>query len=389
LETTAEETGLDFDWGFDDLFPEDTTPFRDDESSTRLELSLKLIVWHPAVHVRAPLPSTSEESASYVLTPVKAGEEGPFSKYLVGGLAAQIEVNVRHTEHWADVQDDPIFVRFEASFTFKPVHVVRRDRRRPGQDQSYECETSLSAHSLNSESGGVSEDSKADAAEESGDDPTHGDEAMDMESDDEDEMPQDVPATKTAVVPSLLDNLEQALGANDDSIDAQPVQQSVQIIDRDSKVAANHREAPQASKSRMKRRRSHQSEDSLSGTEQPRSTRQRIKGPYGPHHQPPPPSGPPPDYNPWKAFEANSRGPHSPESTASQHTTVASPLRQDEDDEIPTVKSQQPSADGANSGRKRGHDQISRSSKDGGRRRQETDHPKRKRQPPYVPEVYR
>jgi len=390
-EAAAEDVGLDFDWGFDELFPEDTTPFRDEDPSSRPELSLKLITWHPAMHVKTPLPSTSEESQSFALTPVKPGEEAPFSKYFVRSFTAQIEVNVRQTEHWDEVKDDPIFVRFEASFRFTPVHIVRRDRRRPGQDQLHESETEAIEYPPRDGVPGTAELPQPDGAEESGEDPTHGDEAMDMDSDDEDEdkSPQNVTSAESAIVPSLLDNLEQALGANDDSVDTQPGQQSVQVVKVGPKSNSSHDQDPEANKGRTKRRRSNQSDGSRSETEKPRSTRPRTKGPYGPHHQPPPPSGPPPDYNPWKAFEASSRGPHSPESTASQHTTVASPTRQDEDDSGTTAKTQQPPADATNSGRKRGYDDFSRSSGDGGRRRQESDHPKRKRQPPYVPEVYR
>jgi len=389
-EATAEETGLDFDWGFDELFPADTTPFRDDDTS-RPELSLKLITWHPAVQVKTPLPSTSEESQAYTLIPVKPAEEGPFSKYFVGQLTTQLEVNVRQTAEWDQVKDDPIFVEFAASSKFTPIHVVRKSRNRPGLDQLHGTEVNATAKSPDDRDQSAGEISQVEEVEEDLDDPTHGDEAMDMDSDDEDEEEAqvDAPNTDTTMVPNLLDNLEQALGADGGAFAVQPATQPVQVVKADAKPASDGKRKQGANKGQAKRRRSQQSNGSHSEAEKPRSTRQRIKGPYGPHHQPPPPSGPPPDYNPWKAFEADNRGPHSPDSTASQHTTVASPIRQDEDDSNTPAKTQQAPAETTNSGRKRGYDDFSRSSGDGGRRRQEADHPKRKRQPPYVPEVYR
>lgn len=389
-EATADEVGLDFDWGFDELFPEDTTPFRDEDTS-HPELSLKLIIWHPAVHVKTPLPSTSEESQTYTLTPIKTGEDGPSSKYFIGKLTTQIEVNVRQTAEWDEVKDDPIFVKFAASSKFVPVHIVRLDRDRPALDKHRGPEVNAIAKSPDDKDQNAAEAAQNEEVVEDVDDPTHGDEAMDMDSDDEDEEEeeeeprQDAPGTDTTMVPNLLDNLEQALGADGETAAVQPVQ----VVKADAKSDSHGDRKQGGNKSRAKRRRSQQSNGSHSECEKPRSTRQRIKGPYGPHHQPPPPSGPPPDYNPWKAFEADSRGAHSPESTASQHTTVASPLRQDEDDSNTPAKTQQAPIETTNSGRKRGYDDFSRSSGDGGRRRQEADHPKRKRQPPYVPDVYR
>ncbi|GAB7338581.1 hypothetical protein MBLNU457_5322t1 [Dothideomycetes sp. NU457] len=388
---TAEETGLDFDWGFDELFPEDTTPFRDDDTS-RPELSLKLIIWHPAVHVKTPLPSTSEESQTYTLTPVKTGEDGPFSKYFIGKLTTEIEVNVRQTAEWDQVKDDPIFVKFAASSKLIPIHVVRRGRERPALDHHRGTEVNANSRSPDDNDQNAPEVTETEEVVEDAEDPTHGDEAMDMDSDDEDEEEeepqQDAPNADTTTAPNLLDNLEQALGADGGDVDIEPVTQNVQVVKADAKSGFDRDRRQGANKSRAKRRRSQQSNGSHSEHEKPRSTRQRVKGPYGPHHQPPPPSGPPPDYNPWKAFEADSRGPHSPESTASQHTTVASPIRQDEDETNTPARMQQAPAETTNSGRKRGYDDFSRSSGDGGRRRQEADHPKRKRQPPYVPDVY-
>jgi hypothetical protein len=77
-------------------------------------LSLGVIIWHPAKQVTRALPSTFDEAEEQALkpTPEKLENGESVSKYFMADNSHEAFLDVRQTDEWESIQDDPIFVVF-------------------------------------------------------------------------------------------------------------------------------------------------------------------------------------------------------------------------------------------------------------------------------------
>jgi|TARA_R110002003_G_scaffold96_34_gene7711 hypothetical protein len=77
-------------------------------------LSLGVIIWHPAKQVTRALPSTFDEAEEQALkpTPDKLDNGESVSMYFMAENSHEAFLDVRQTDEWESIQDDPIFVVF-------------------------------------------------------------------------------------------------------------------------------------------------------------------------------------------------------------------------------------------------------------------------------------
>ncbi|THW05885.1 hypothetical protein D6C93_08362 [Aureobasidium pullulans] len=211
--------GLDFDFEGEAGVPaEEVVP----------ELSLGLIIWHPAIPTSKPLPSVFDDVEPTWTESVKATEDAHISvtsEFFPDDMSVDIRLSVRDTDEWEKVKDDLIFVEFGKTAVTVPVRTViaNRDRPDPVTDQ-LEPVTQDNVTALVSHPEALMQQAVAGAYEDQSD----GDQAMDM-SDDEDEPAKPVlqPVIQPLAHPlprpvahaappvkqvTILDTLEQALG---------------------------------------------------------------------------------------------------------------------------------------------------------------------------------
>jgi hypothetical protein len=77
-------------------------------------LSLGVIVWHPAKQMTRALPSTFDEAEAEAQkpTPEKLDNGDSVSMYFTAENSHEAFLDVRQTDDWDKVRDDPIFVTF-------------------------------------------------------------------------------------------------------------------------------------------------------------------------------------------------------------------------------------------------------------------------------------
>lgn len=98
------------DWDFDfegAIWPKSNEPVDP-------ALSLGVIIWHPAKQVTRALPSTFDEAEEQALkpTPDKLENGESVSMYFTHANSHEAFLDVRQTDEWESIQDDPIFVVF-------------------------------------------------------------------------------------------------------------------------------------------------------------------------------------------------------------------------------------------------------------------------------------
>ncbi|KAF1927926.1 uncharacterized protein M421DRAFT_64059 [Didymella exigua CBS 183.55] len=119
------------DWDFDfdgAIWPKSNEPVDPN-------LSLGVIIWHPAKQMTRALPATFEEAEEQSLKPVpeKFGNGESVSIYFTAENSHEAFLNVRQTDEWDYIKDDPAFVIFtdeEMQQNLMPVEdcIAQRDR---------------------------------------------------------------------------------------------------------------------------------------------------------------------------------------------------------------------------------------------------------------------
>ncbi|KAH6613965.1 hypothetical protein C7974DRAFT_67525 [Boeremia exigua] len=119
------------DWDFDfdgAIWPKSNEPVDPN-------LSLGVIIWHPAKQVTRALPATFEEAEEQSLkpTPEKLGNGESVSIYFTTENSHEAFLNVRQTDEWDCIKDDPAFVTFadeEMQNNLVPIEdcIAQRDR---------------------------------------------------------------------------------------------------------------------------------------------------------------------------------------------------------------------------------------------------------------------
>ncbi|KAK4988378.1 hypothetical protein LTR50_004010 [Elasticomyces elasticus] len=112
---------------------ESEAPYAHNPEEIVSELSLGLIIWHPAEPVHRAVPSTYQEANLEAMAPAvpKKGEEGCVSRFFTPQNEHESLLNVRQTDYWQVIKDDLIFVEFPARSTLIPLYQVIASRKRP------------------------------------------------------------------------------------------------------------------------------------------------------------------------------------------------------------------------------------------------------------------
>ena len=211
------------------------------------DFSLGLIIWHPAVEKKRPLPATFREAELEDLAQAKPpkDEEESISKYFVNSRKHEVELSIRQTDDWEEVKNDLIFVEFPETCEVVPLLTIIENRVRP--DPSREKEKSPFGEPVQAGSNVQQpqtlqpvSDTKAvaESQDDNNADDTDGDQAMDMSDDEDEEEPvklAPVPERQLKDIPefvqvprvqptrpqqlqrkttNVLDSLEKALGPN-------------------------------------------------------------------------------------------------------------------------------------------------------------------------------
>jgi hypothetical protein len=98
------------DWDFDfdgAIWPKSNEPVDPN-------LSLGVIIWHPAKQMTRALPATFDEAEEQSLkpTPERLGNGESVSIYFTAENSHEAFLDVRQTDEWDDIKDDPAFVIF-------------------------------------------------------------------------------------------------------------------------------------------------------------------------------------------------------------------------------------------------------------------------------------
>jgi hypothetical protein len=98
------------DWDFDfegAIWPKSNEPVDPN-------LSLGVIIWHPAKQVTRALPSTFDEAEEQALKPApeRLDNGESVSVYFMAENSHEAFLDVRQTDEWDNIRDDPIFVVF-------------------------------------------------------------------------------------------------------------------------------------------------------------------------------------------------------------------------------------------------------------------------------------
>ncbi|KAF2265833.1 hypothetical protein CC78DRAFT_543061 [Lojkania enalia] len=124
------------DWDFDfdgAIWPKSNEPIDPN-------LSLGVIIWRPAKQVTRALPSTFDEAEEQALKPPaeKLGNGESVSNYFTLENSHEAFLNVRQTDEWRKIKNDPIFVIFPDAkdMDLIPIEECIANRDRP--DEPYE-----------------------------------------------------------------------------------------------------------------------------------------------------------------------------------------------------------------------------------------------------------
>src|ERR1700753_3993615 len=110
---------------------------------------LTIIAWHPGIQVYRALASNFEEAEVYFKRPQPKpyGNGESVSKYFIALNAHAAFLDIRQTEHWKIIKDDPIFAEFPAEFETVPVDEVLKVLNRPDLEESDEVMQGIKADS--------------------------------------------------------------------------------------------------------------------------------------------------------------------------------------------------------------------------------------------------
>lgn len=98
--------------------------------------SLGVIIWRPAKEVTRALPSTFEEAEAQALKPPAEplGNGNSVSMYFTLENSHEAFLNVRQTNYWRKVKNDPAFVEFsDKNVEFIPLATCIANRDRPDE----------------------------------------------------------------------------------------------------------------------------------------------------------------------------------------------------------------------------------------------------------------
>lgn len=125
------------DWDFDfdgAIWPKSNEPIDPN-------LSLGVIIWHPAKQMTRALPSTFAEAEEQSSQPAPEGLDNgeSVSMYFTAENSHEAFLNVRQTDEWENIRDDPVFVVFmddEMKHNLIPLEdcVAQRDRSDEASD---------------------------------------------------------------------------------------------------------------------------------------------------------------------------------------------------------------------------------------------------------------
>lgn len=131
------------DWDFDfdgAIWPKSNEPVDP-------ALSLGVIIWHPAKQMTRALPATFEEAEEQSLkpTPEKLGNGESVSIYFTADNSHEAFLNVRQTDEWEYIKNDPVFVEFtdkEMRHNLIPIEdcIAQRDRSDEPVDRDIQSE---------------------------------------------------------------------------------------------------------------------------------------------------------------------------------------------------------------------------------------------------------
>lgn len=125
------------DWDFDfdgAIWPKSNEPVDPN-------LSLGVIIWHPAKQMTRALPTTFEEAEEQSLkpTPEQLGNGESVSIYFTAENSHEAFLDVRQTDEWDYIKDDPVFVVFtdaDMQHNLVPVEDCIAQRDRPDESAS-------------------------------------------------------------------------------------------------------------------------------------------------------------------------------------------------------------------------------------------------------------
>ena len=387
--------------------------------------------------MKTVLPSTFKEAELEAIAPSKPrqSEDESISQYFVNSRLQEIELNVRQTEDWAILKNDLSFVEFASSAQYIPIQAVIADRDRPGKTEEPESTSTVMIRSEPSPSP-LQVPFKVEATiKEEDEDPESGDQAMDMASEDEQEVTPK-PEVKNTSSHNILDSFERALNSSSRAAEARSRSPDKEARRRRSTsrqpsipapppVIRNQRQedllaalgvegsprhvfttpGPAYGEAATDPSRRLSVQSAVHTISHPASRPEsnhlaaqhgmRIdQMPYGPNNLPPPPPPPAarsPSYDPWKAHDMshpNARDGDSPKSVTSQHTAVGSDFHTEEDlDKTP--RPHKPTLERSVSSRKRTFDEVHDDLNNGRRRQHDDVTPKMRRFRPKVPDAYR
>ncbi|KAF2229668.1 hypothetical protein EV356DRAFT_537049 [Viridothelium virens] len=143
--SVTEDAGWDYDYYGE--------PWAKDPDTIDPNLSIGIIVWHPANRTSCALPSTFAEAEKEMAEAVKKPDnkkrrldeqiQESVSKYFVGEDAEEALLNIRQTSEWQIVKDELIFVEFPTSCDLIPLHEVKARRDRPAMEEDPGSEMDL------------------------------------------------------------------------------------------------------------------------------------------------------------------------------------------------------------------------------------------------------
>ncbi|KAG9194638.1 hypothetical protein G6011_04673 [Alternaria panax] len=133
------------DWDFDfdgAIWPKSNEPVDP-------ALSLGVIIWHPAKQVTRALPSTFAEAEAEALKPApeKLDNGDSVSMYFTADNSHEAFLNVRQTDEWETLKDDPVFVEFidedmRSNLVSLEDCIAQRDRPDESYDETRQDEDS-------------------------------------------------------------------------------------------------------------------------------------------------------------------------------------------------------------------------------------------------------
>lgn len=416
--------------------------FAKDGDAPAADVSINMVVYYPPRPVKTVLPPTFEEAQEQMIKALRRErEDESISKYFISSEAANFESSVRSSSEWERIRDDALFYQFpplsEAAFT--PLATVRSDRYRQGSPSplsATSAESGSPSRDASDRSASGEERSPADEAVVDG----HEDgEAMDTDTDDDEIIvPRDPSPVKreqrgddsidikAETTPAQVKKVEDGIvrSPKDESGDDKPQDSrastaSDQPRKKQKKAARNkgssrnafpqsngrrysnaydsndgHRRESWYDRSEYRSNDDHRRNSGFNGNgfhqERRRSSNNGPSG-YGPHNVPPPPQTEYRTPTPWNQMPHDRPRRSSQTSNTSQRTVSGGDFDTDMqgDTHRKTPRPPEKTRNQPGSGRKRGYDEIDRSSdNEGGGRQYDDVTPRLHRGRPKIPDAY-